>query len=101
MLRACHCDAAPALTVRCRLAAGWDWEVLPDAQETMEDEYDNIYDYNFLPRRVKVAVQAGGKKFGQKQFFHSGKNKTGWANIKRSTYGKEPWKAEGPYTPRK
>lgn len=82
-------------------SAGWEWEVLPDAQETFEDTYDNIYDYNFLPRRVKEGIAAGGVKAGKAQFKHSGKHKAGWANLKRTQYGLESWKPEGPYTPRK
>lgn len=82
------------LSVLLFLRAGWKWELIQDRQETPEDEDDNLYDYNFLPRRHKVSLSELGPRKGKRQWDHSKAGNAGWANLKRSQYGLEAWNAK-------
>jgi hypothetical protein len=76
------------------LFAGWKWEVIQDRQETPEDEDDNLYDYNFLPRRHKMSLTELGPRKGRQQWHHGKAGTVGWANLHRSQFGLEAWHAK-------
>ncbi len=84
----------PEASAQPNIYTGWKWELIQDKQETPEDEDDNLYDYNFLPRRHKMSLQELGPRKGKQQWYHSKAGNAGWANLKRSQYGLEAWRAK-------